>query len=119
MGEALPGPVYCSSCKASCCRLQVLLFDDSGVPESLTEWSDWGGQVMRREEDGWCAALDRDTMLCTIYAQRPQLCRDYEAGSGECLEERRLNGDPEPLYCTSARVAELQPGLRPLYLSSL
>ncbi len=80
--------VGCASCPAICCRLQVLLIDDNEVPEAMTEWSDWGGQVMRRRDDGWCTALDRATMRCTIYAQRPQVCRDYEMGGMECISER-------------------------------
>jgi len=77
----------CSCCAAACCRLQVVLIDDNLVPERLVEWSDWGGQVMRRLADGWCAGLDRTTLRCTIYAQRPQICRDFEMGGGECREE--------------------------------
>lgn len=46
----------------------------------MTKWSEWGGQVMRREEDGWCVALDHGTMRCTIYVRRPQICRDYTMG---------------------------------------
>jgi len=80
--------VTCDDCKAVCCRLQVLLIGDPDVPEEMTEWSDWGGQVMRRLEDGWCTALDRDTMRCTIYARRPHVCRDYKMGGSECLDER-------------------------------
>jgi Fe-S-cluster containining protein len=44
---------------------------------------------MARLDDGWCAALDRDTMLCRIYERRPGVCRDYEMGGGDCLIERR------------------------------
>lgn len=44
---------------------------------------------MRRLEDGWCAALDRDSMRCTIYAQRPMICREFALGSEDCLEERK------------------------------
>jgi Fe-S-cluster containining protein len=80
--------IDCGSCDAACCRLQVLLIGDNGVPERFVEWSDWGGQVLRRLADGWCAGLDRTTLRCTIYAQRPQVCRDFEKGGGECIEER-------------------------------
>jgi len=38
---------------------------------------------------GWCAALDRDTMMCTIYERRPLICREFEMGAPECLEERQ------------------------------
>ncbi|MGA7801127.1 MAG: YkgJ family cysteine cluster protein [Gammaproteobacteria bacterium] len=78
----------CDTCEALCCRLQVLLIGDNDIPAAMTEWSDWGGEVMRRRDDGWCTALDRSTMRCTIYAHRPQVCRDYEMGGPECIDER-------------------------------
>ncbi len=80
--------VSCSSCAACCCRLEVLLLGDTGVPERYIDTAEWGGDVMRRLEDGWCVALDRDSMRCTIYANRPQVCRDFELGSAECMDER-------------------------------
>lgn len=76
----------CDTCEAACCRMQVLLIGDPDVPEGMTERSDWGGQVMHRRADGWCTALDRGTMRCTIYQQRPQVCRDYEMGGIDCLD---------------------------------
>ncbi|HKM26187.1 MAG TPA: YkgJ family cysteine cluster protein [Thiopseudomonas sp.] len=80
--------VTCAACKANCCRLEVMLISDTGVPERYIEFDDWGGMSMARLEDGWCAALDRDTMLCSIYEQRPWICREFEMGGYECLEER-------------------------------
>jgi len=81
--------VSCSTCAACCCRLEVLLITDTGVPERFIDEDAWGGQVMRRLDDGWCAALDRDSMRCTIYEKRPLICREYELGSDDCLEERK------------------------------
>jgi len=43
--------------------------DDESVPAELTIQDQWGGWVMHRLDDGWCAALDRHTMRCTIYQQ--------------------------------------------------
>ncbi len=65
-----------------------MLFGEEDIPVELTVQDRWGGWVMRRLDDGWCAALDRQTMRCTIYACRPGICRDFEAGEYECLEER-------------------------------
>jgi Fe-S-cluster containining protein len=45
-------------------------------------------EVMRRHDDGWCAALDRDSLRCTIHARRPQVCRDFAMGGGDCRDER-------------------------------
>ena len=62
------------------------------MPDYLIDEDEWGGEVMRRLDDGWCAAVDRETLMCTIYDRRPQLCRDYEMGSPECEDERLENG---------------------------
>ncbi len=43
---------------------------------------------MARLEDGWCSALDRNTMLCMIYEKRPWICREFETGGYECISQR-------------------------------
>jgi Fe-S-cluster containining protein len=80
--------VSCLNCQACCCRLEVMLISDTGVPDKFIEHDEWGGRRMARLDDGWCAALDRDTLSCTIYEKRPQICRDFEMGGDECLSER-------------------------------
>lgn len=83
------GPaVSCATCKACCCRLEVMLMGEDDIPRRFTTEDQWGGWVMRRRDDGWCAALDRNTMLCTIYQRRPGICREFEEGEYECLVER-------------------------------
>ncbi len=81
--------VSCSSCAACCCQLEVLLLGDSDIPPHYVETDAWGGEVMRRLDDGWCAALDRDSMRCSIYEVRPLICREFELGAADCLEQRR------------------------------
>ena len=83
--------VTCKSCDACCCRLEVLLITDTGVPDRFIEADQWGGRRMARLDDGWCAALDRNTMMCTIYENRPLICREFEMGEYECLVERTAN----------------------------
>ncbi len=61
---------------------------EDNPPERFVAADRWGGQVMARLEDGWCAALDRDTMRCTIYARRPGVCRAFEMGGDDCIVER-------------------------------
>lgn len=80
--------ITCATCAACCCRLEVLLLGDDDLPEKFTAENEWGGAVMRRRDDGWCAALDRKTMRCTIYGRRPGICRDYAMGDSDCLAER-------------------------------
>ncbi|MCH8537922.1 MAG: YkgJ family cysteine cluster protein [Alkalimonas sp.] len=80
--------VACSNCQACCCRLEVMLISDTGVPEQFIAVDQWGGETMLRLADGWCSALDRQTMQCSIYEKRPWICREFEMGSYECLHER-------------------------------
>jgi Fe-S-cluster containining protein len=68
-----------------------MLITETGVPDQFIERDKWGGRSMAQLDDGWCAALDRNTMLCTIYEQRPLICREFETGSCECLAERADN----------------------------
>ncbi len=81
--------VSCARCEACCCRLPVMLITDTGVPERYIDSDRWGASTMARLDDGWCAALDRNTMQCTIYQQRPWICREFEMASDECIAERR------------------------------
>ncbi|MFZ2855628.1 MAG: YkgJ family cysteine cluster protein [Rhodocyclaceae bacterium] len=88
--------VSCTHCAAICCHLEVLLMGDDDVPAHLSTEDRWGGWVMRRLDDGWCAAVDRDTMRCTIYERRPAVCREYEMGGDDCLVERaQANDSPD------------------------
>jgi len=81
--------ITCASCKACCCKLEVILMGDDDPPPEFVLTDQWGGQVMRRLDDGWCAAVDRITMLCRIYERRPGVCRDFAVGESECLTERQ------------------------------
>lgn len=80
--------INCANCRAYCCRLEVMLISDTGVPEEHIAVDKWGAETMLRLEDGWCSAIDRDTFMCIIYENRPWICREFEMGSYECIEER-------------------------------
>lgn len=69
-----------------------MLVTDTGVPERYIDTDKWGGQVMSRLEDGWCAALNRDSLACSIYNNRPLICREFEMGAADCIDERRAAG---------------------------
>ena len=84
----LDAEATCQNCEACCCRLEVMLVTNTGVPDRFVEIDNWGGMSMARLEDGWCSALDRNTMLCMIYEKRPWVCREFEMGGYECLSER-------------------------------
>ena len=88
MSSAATAVITCATCQACCCKLEVILMGDDDVPAEFSETDRWGGEVMKRLDDGWCAALDRKTLLCRIYARRPEVCREYPVGDGDCLTER-------------------------------
>src|SRR5690606_14481133 len=82
--------VSCSSCDAVCCRLTVVLMPEDRVPRHLTTRTAHGLEVMARDEEGWCIAVDQNRMCCSIYEQRPAVCRKFAMGSEYCRDERRL-----------------------------
>ena len=60
-------PITCANCQACCCQLEVRIVSDTGVPFQYIDYDKWGSEVMKRGDDGWCQALDRNTLMCTIY----------------------------------------------------
>jgi Fe-S-cluster containining protein len=73
----------------------VLLMAGDDPPARYVRNDPWGGEVMARGDDGWCLALDRSTMRCTIYERRPLVCREYPEGGADCQVERVRQGvDP-------------------------
>jgi Fe-S-cluster containining protein len=95
--ESVDPRVHCDSCEAVCCRLTVLLMPEDAIPAWLTTRDAHGLEQMAKAEDGWCVALDRGSMRCSIYAQRPTICRKFAMGGPYCRDER------DAWFGTSAR----------------
>ena len=84
-----PAPrVCCSVCPAICCQLKVLLIAGDAPPQHFIDVDEHGQEIMGKGDDGWCAALDRQSMSCSIYAQRPFVCREFAMAGADCLDER-------------------------------
>ena len=81
--------VRCSACDAVCCRLTVVLLPGDSVPTWFSSRDEHGLECMAKSDDGWCAALDRDSMRCSIYERRPTICRSFLMGGGYCVDERK------------------------------
>lgn len=95
----------CLTCGACCMALPCV-----GVrpPEKISAENYWditiegaGGEIVvdrfvRRDgETFYCAALEivnNEKALCRVYEKRPQICRDFEAGSDKCHALRRAFG---------------------------
>ncbi|MDB5988037.1 MAG: putative Fe-S oxidoreductase [Nevskia sp.] len=80
--------IQCSACEAVCCRLKVVLLPGDKVPAQFVDQDERGMAVMAKGDDGWCVAMDANSMRCTIYQQRPTICRDFAMGGAACREER-------------------------------
>ncbi|NZA27096.1 YkgJ family cysteine cluster protein [Luteimonas sp. SJ-92] len=87
-GDGTGDEVSCGRCDAICCRLTVVLDPDDRVPGHLTARTERGLPVMARDEEGWCVAVDPLRMCCTIYDQRPAVCRKFAMGGPYCREIR-------------------------------
>jgi Fe-S-cluster containining protein len=74
----------------------VLLMAGDDPPRRYVRTDAWGGEVMARGDDGWCLAVDRTTMRCTIHPRRPTVCREYPEGGDDCRVERQRQGVDPP-----------------------
>lgn len=86
----------CERCDAVCCRLTVVVQPEDRVPSHLTMIDDRGVEQMARGEDGWCVAIDAARMCCSIYEQRPSVCRRFAMDGPYCRDirnEYRRNGE--------------------------
>ena len=83
-------------CHAACCAL--------AYPLSLQDinqgirWSLGKPFMNARGTDGYCVHLDRDTFRCTIYEQRPAVCRQYNChnDSRVWLDFDKMIINPDP-----------------------
>ena len=103
----------CLAC-GTCCFSQLDTFvrvtgDDyarlGNHVESLVRFE--GIRAYMRMLDGHCAALrlepESGELVCSVYEQRPQICRDLRRGSQECLAERELKSERPLLALRRAR----------------
>ena len=94
----------CERCDAVCCRLTVVVQPEDNIPAHLTTHTAAGLEVMARDEEGWCVAVDGAHMRCSIYETRPQVCRRFAMSGPYCLEvqadykDRNLRGIPLQLF---------------------
>jgi hypothetical protein len=71
-------------CKAACCRLPFALSKED-VEEGVIRWDLGRPYVIKQDQDGACTHLDRQTLGCGVYRQRPIPCRGYD-----CRNDKRI-----------------------------
>src|SRR3546814_20350478 len=76
--------IHSENCAAVCCRMTVLLMPGYAPPARYITEDRHGMMSMAKADDGWCAELDRHRMCCSIYPQRPMICREFAMGGEDC-----------------------------------
>jgi len=86
-------PVPCEElipiCKARCCRLRPHL-SRQDVAEGVLVWDRDLPYALAQVDDGFCVHSAPDSRRCTVYEQRPAICRTYD-----CREDGRVWQDFE------------------------
>jgi Fe-S-cluster containining protein len=80
----------CTTCGA-CCTLKVKRLPGETWPKGWPVKR----RVIQKEEFEPCPFLEGcigQKVHCTVYDQRPQVCRQFEAGSEVCLLAREILG---------------------------
>ena len=84
-------PVDCAArmsvCQAVCCRLKFALSQDE-IERGHVKWDIGHPYVIRQDSSGYCSHNDCASRSCTIYEDRPRLCREYS-----CRNDKRIWAD--------------------------
>ena len=90
-----PQPVNCAErmhiCQAVCCKLDFALTPDE-VDAGRVKWDLGFPYLVRHNADGYCVHNDRRTGCCSVYADRPGVCRRYS-----CADDGRIWKDFEKM----------------------
>jgi Fe-S-cluster containining protein len=91
--ELEPDCLDCTACCGPAFHVVELGRRESQRP-SLAAWvvMQEGRPTLPRGAEGLCPALDPGSGCCSVYADRPDSCRDFEKGSANCLWARRRAG---------------------------
>jgi Fe-S-cluster containining protein len=81
-------------CKAVCCKLEFAL-STAEVEAGNIKWDLGRPYLIRHEADGHCTHYDRGMGCCSVYENRPSVCRDYSCANDERIwknfEKMELN----------------------------
>lgn len=66
-----------SLCRAVCCSFIFALTKEE-VRKGHFRWNPKRRYFIARDEDGFCPHLNRETLHCEIWEERPQSCRQYD-----------------------------------------
>ncbi len=86
-------PTTCGGCGVCCLQVGVPPYTgiDGDVPPRWLEWN-VNRHCDRLDLRLPCIWYDPRTRGCSHYEYRPQVCREFEIGSPDCLEFREMHG---------------------------
>ena len=81
-------PVNCNErmhiCKGVCCKLNFTLSVDE-IEGGKSKWDLGQPYYIRQKSTGYCTHLDEHKQCCSIYNDRPKVCRKYS-----CANDKRI-----------------------------
>lgn len=87
-------------CKAICCKLHFALTADE-VEAGRVRWDLGQPYFIRQEASGFCTHLDPESRGCSVYEDRPGICRRYS-----CAGDERIWKDFENMELNEEWLAE-------------
>lgn len=83
----------CGACCTYCGAPPYAMREIVAMGERLMALRLWLANIMvSAKPNTSCAAYDADAKRCTIYEDRPKVCREFEIGGSACLNARRRAG---------------------------
>lgn len=86
----VPCAKHLAACRAHCCTL-IFALTPSEVEAGKVQFNPDRPYFIARDPDGYCPHLDRATLRCGVWDDRPLRCRRYD-----CAENRELWPDGRP-----------------------
>lgn len=81
-------------CHAQCCGLKGIILsaeeEDKIGKYPMVFNPNMDMYEMRRDADGFCACLNRDTRRCNVYEDRPQTCQQFHCTRGSGMRGWKL-----------------------------
>ncbi|NYH91239.1 YkgJ family cysteine cluster protein [Actinopolymorpha rutila] len=104
-------PVNCAErmhvCRAVCCRLNFAL-SAAEVESGTLKWDLGRPYQIRQDATGTCVHIDPENHGCSVYADRPGVCRGYS-----CANDQRIWSDFENMQLNTAWIEENLHGVGP------
>jgi Fe-S-cluster containining protein len=83
-------------CRAVCCSF-IFALTKRDVERGVIRWNEKRPYFIAKDEDGYCPHLERETLRCKVWEDRPERCRNYDCRRDknvwEDWDKRILNKD--------------------------